>query len=128
MIYLCKIVDMPILKIGFSLKPKLRYEILENSMPFRIEVLAERNGSKPLEFAIHKSCKDFLIKNEWYIDCDFVKNKFFSEYDPEPKAKSMADFRIIKEIEEKQRRLYFMPTNPMNSWGPRKFLKIRGLA
>lgn len=60
-------------------------------MPFRVECLAERNGSWLLEKRIHLKCAPHAIKNEWYDDCENVRRAFFSEFDPEPALKKRKD-------------------------------------
>lgn len=87
MIYLCKIVGMPIVKIGYSEHFPTRLYNINQAMPFTVECLAERNGSIGLEEAVHKKCLPFLIKGEWFVDCEAVRNAFFTEYDPYPELK-----------------------------------------
>lgn len=107
MIYLCKIVGMPFIKIGYSESPEKRYAILNGASPFDIVCLAERSGSRLLEKGIHERCAEYLVKNEWYHDLCAVRDAFFMCYDPEPKCKNAIDIFNLKSRERDERILYF---------------------
>lgn len=100
MIYLIKIVGMPIIKIGYSENFEKRLFWIRQGMPFDIEVIAERSGSVCLEKDIHKICADYAIKGEWYADLPFVRDAFFCVYDRFP---GLNQKQVIKAKEQQKR-------------------------
>ncbi len=107
MIYLCKMVGTPFIKIGYSEAPEKRYQILNGASPFDIICEVERSGSRDLEKAIHETCSDYAVKNEWYFDCEFVRSAFFEVSDPYPSAKSTRQMNLIKKRDDYQAKLAF---------------------
>lgn len=84
MIYMVKMGDLPYLKIGYTENMMSRIKHLQNASPLLVECIAERNGSYMLEKAVQNACKRFAFRNEWFSDCEEVRNMFFSVKDPAP--------------------------------------------
>lgn len=107
MIYLCEIDGLPFLKVGYSENPEKRYVILDGASPFTVRMVAERNGSRLLEKEVHKMCRKFLVKNEWYIRSEEVIHAFFSAFDPEPRGVNSLEIYKIRRREKMEHRLAF---------------------
>jgi len=114
-IYLCKLVGMPFLKVGYSENFASRLYSLNRSMPFEVECLAERNGSIALEQDIHKMCADFVLKNEWYPDIALVRDAFFKCFDRYPNL-SQKELTLRKKQERKEFLLAY-DLGRYNLWG-----------
>lgn len=102
MIYLFKIKDMPILKIGYTRAPETRYKSLQGAIPFELILLAERNGSLDLEREVHRRCAAHRINGEWYHDRDEVIDAFCQAYDPHPSGLTRRQYEDIKKIQRLQ--------------------------
>lgn len=115
MIYLVKIVGMPIVKIGYSESFPERLYNINRSMPFEVESLAERNGSLSLERDIHALCKEFHMKNEWYPDVEFVRQAFFCCPDRYPGLSQKE--QTLRKKQEREEYLMAFGCGKINLWG-----------
>jgi len=67
-VYLIKIHDTNIYKIGVSTKPKRRLSDIASTIPFDLEILAINEINDPYNFeqSLINEFKSNLIKNEWF--------------------------------------------------------------
>lgn len=55
-----------LVKIGYSNNPLKRFIVIRRNVPFNLELLLIRPGTRELEKSIHKKLKALKVKGEWF--------------------------------------------------------------
>lgn len=65
-VYFIKVRGVDLVKIGWSLAPDRRFEQIANGVPFELQFVAGRRGSRADEAAYHGQFKHLRLKGEWF--------------------------------------------------------------
>lgn len=74
MIYIIKIKDKDICKIGYSENPEKRLTSLQTANYEKLELVATFKGNKDLELHLHKKFGAYRLNGEWFTYNENIKN------------------------------------------------------
>jgi DNA-binding transcriptional regulator YdaS (Cro superfamily) len=77
-LYLAAARPLNVVKIGFANDVRRRLLLIGAACPAPIELLATRDGDKPLEFAIHRTARPWHVHGEWFRLDPGVETAFLS--------------------------------------------------
>ena len=96
-VYLIRAEGSGFIKIGWTVAPYARVELLQAGCPFDLTMVAQREGGELLERAIHKAAAEHRLRREWFHDRPEVHTAF---------AATPSPFIAMSPIERRYREIF----------------------
>lgn len=95
MIYIIKVKDKDICKIGYSENPEKRLASLQTANYEKLELITTFNGSRDLEAHLHKKFGVYRLNGEWFTYNEEIKNLITPEINSTKKESSKSIYNKL---------------------------------